>query len=604
MTEPGPACRALLMGNAGFPDEPGLRRLLGPANDLRLLGAALTDPEVGLPWNVTVVAEGTSQELREALDAFFGQAVRGDRLLLYYTGHGLLDAQNRLHLCTRDTTVDRLRTRAVRHSYVTELMDECAARSIVVVLDCCFSGHATAAKGADPAALFMGSGHSAGSSHSAGSGRGRFVMTSCGRLETAADAPTPDEPSPFTAHLVAGLRQGAVGEDGYVTVEDVYRYVDDRLRGSGQRPEMKTEGRAGHVPLARRPLPTAAAPEAARPAEPEAGAPAGRDTPDLRPVFTDAEGRVERPAAESHFTGVLHVPLPGALGTLTVHRDDLVAAGPEHPAQGWYFTYGPYGSRRKPVRLDGTMTASEGVRFALPDGAGTVDWPVERLAAFDRARVEGSWPTALRPTHAEETHIVLKSRDETYRMLAAETRTIWAALAACAVAAAEGSWLATDPRNSPVLVTIALFTGFVLATGGVTGLAYSSKDVRAFSRLRRLIQLPALPVTRMSMRVRIKRGEFVRGRGGGRRMPDQVYADLWCEDFRLTLPADHFGKNYLAVAGKEPRPVEVIGLPAPGQWVVVRTPHGMLWPNTPAERPPTDEAVEPIAARTDEQQPT
>src|SRR6185295_13500590 len=159
----------------------------------------------------------------------------------YYSGHGQLDMDNRLFLCTQDTTLTRRGLRAVHLSSITTRMDRCPARAIIVVLDCCYSGRAADAKGLDMAAPFEG--------------RGRFVMSSCERRGTAKDAIGDGEPSLFTGHLVTALRRGAVGRDGYVTARQVWRYVEGQLRGSGQRPCWKTDGETGDVPLARRPVP-------------------------------------------------------------------------------------------------------------------------------------------------------------------------------------------------------------------------------------------------------------------------------------------------------------------------------------------------------------
>lgn len=131
MAEAPVAYRARLIGNAEFPDEPTLPRLRGLANDLSELRAALTDPEAGLPWEVASVLDGTAQQVQEALFTFFHQATAREQLLLYHSGHGRLGLHNRLNLCTHDTTLDWLRTRAVRQSYVNELLDDCAARAIV-----------------------------------------------------------------------------------------------------------------------------------------------------------------------------------------------------------------------------------------------------------------------------------------------------------------------------------------------------------------------------------------------------------------------------------------------------------------------------------------
>ena len=576
------AYRALLIGNAEFPDEPALARLHGPANDLSELRTALTDPEVGLPWEVTSVLNGTAQQVQEALYTFFHRATAREQLLLYYSGHGRLDLHNRLHLCAHDTTLDWLRTRAVRQSYVNELMDDCAARAIVVVLDCCFSGRAAAAKGGEAAARFAG--------------RGRFVMTGCGLLETAADAAVEDEPSPFTAELVAGLRHGAVGEDGYVTVEDVYRYVDDRMRGSGQHPEMKTEGRAGNVPLARR---SRSAERTGTPTEQTYGQPPASDAPDLRPVFTNPHGVSERPSVESHFSGVLHVLLTEPAGTLTVHRDELVAAGRKDESEGegqsegeslgWWFAEGQFGARRKRARPAVASTPAGDVQFTLPDAAGTVAWSAKQLAGFERARVAGSWPTAARPTRTEGTHAVLKSRDRVYRRLTREAWSVLGSLLGCAVSACLYVWLLTGGGDGVGRAT-ALVVLFILAFVCLSLLIASASVAWIFLRLRRFLRLPALPVTRMLLKVHTPPSITGQSDHGPETVHFSPRIVLWSEEFSLTLPysfyADRIRKGDPPFGAKDPLPVEVIGLPAPGQWVVVRTPDGILWPSGRAKACP------------------
>jgi uncharacterized caspase-like protein len=109
-----------------------------------MLSAALTDPDTGLHQAdaVRTVLEGTTQSVKEELAEFLESALPHEQLFLYYSGHGLLDLRNRLRLCARDTTVAHLRARSVELGYIDDLIEECAARSTVVVLDCCFRGAA------------------------------------------------------------------------------------------------------------------------------------------------------------------------------------------------------------------------------------------------------------------------------------------------------------------------------------------------------------------------------------------------------------------------------------------------------------------------------
>ena len=135
--------RALLVANSTFPADPhNLADLEGPRNDPALLRDALCDRDTGLvpSDNVRLVTERTMAEVLRELEDFLRAATRQDTLILYYSGHGLLDQSNELFLCTRDTRSDRLRSTAVKASDVRQMIDESAAATTVILLDCCHSG--------------------------------------------------------------------------------------------------------------------------------------------------------------------------------------------------------------------------------------------------------------------------------------------------------------------------------------------------------------------------------------------------------------------------------------------------------------------------------
>jgi len=232
--------RALLIGNSTYPeDSHNLPSLEGPVNDVTLLRSALEDNRIGMfaPGNVTVRPERTSHELIRALDDFFTPATRDDVLLLYYSGHGVLDHTATLFLCARDTRVDRLRGTAISSQRLNELIDASAANRIVIILDCCHSG------------AFKGAADLTG----ALTGQGRYVLTSCRGRELANDATVANHASLFTDFIVRGLRGEAPHDPGseYLTVEELYEYVRDSLLEHGrQRPQQAFRGEGG-LPVAR-----------------------------------------------------------------------------------------------------------------------------------------------------------------------------------------------------------------------------------------------------------------------------------------------------------------------------------------------------------------
>jgi hypothetical protein len=249
---PEPRYRALLIGNAVFPRDPlGLPRLQGPRADVDALHEALADAASGMftPQDISMQIDRPLQGLREEVYRFLiTEATRDDVLLLYYSGHGKLDIEGRLHLCTNDTLLSALPVTALQYrEHIDALIKQSPAASVVTILDCCHSG------------AFRG-----GELKVKANGKGRCVITSASANELALDALGPGGTSPFTNALVAGLRFARA--DPHLTAQGLYDYVETELGPAGHsRPQFYFDGE-GAIALARRqsqaPLPaTSAIPE-------------------------------------------------------------------------------------------------------------------------------------------------------------------------------------------------------------------------------------------------------------------------------------------------------------------------------------------------------
>ena len=231
--------RALLIGNSTYPaDEHNLQTLKGPVKDIAALNRALIDPETGLfaDVDVTLLPEATSSRVIRIMGRFFGSATREDVLLVYFSGHGKLDQNGRLHLCMQDTESTDLLSTAVSSARINEFADASRARNVIIVLDCCHSG------------AFRG-----GEFGDAVAGPGRYVLTSCRGTQLANDATVENGTSYFTQHMVDGLLGAAVDQDqdGWLTFSDLYAYVNRRLREDGKQiPQQRVSG-DGDLRLAR-----------------------------------------------------------------------------------------------------------------------------------------------------------------------------------------------------------------------------------------------------------------------------------------------------------------------------------------------------------------
>ncbi|MBT2527699.1 PQQ-binding-like beta-propeller repeat protein [Streptomyces sp. ISL-99] len=228
---------ALLIGTGTY-DHPELPELRSPEVDCTRLDALLRDPKIGA-FEVQTLIDANRATLERAIGEFFLSAWGDDVRLLYLSGHGIVSRSDKLHFAIRQTDPARPAYTTISAAFIHEVMDECRARSIVVILDCCYSGlFLPGAKGDEPARF-----------EEALAGHGRVVITAGTRSQRAwegqhLDAERP-APSLFTGMLIEGISSGAadLNGDGVVTLQELYRFACERLHQEGvtQTPRMGGE---------------------------------------------------------------------------------------------------------------------------------------------------------------------------------------------------------------------------------------------------------------------------------------------------------------------------------------------------------------------------
>uniref|UniRef100_A0AAU3I5D6 Hsp70 family protein n=1 Tax=Streptomyces sp. NBC_01393 TaxID=2903851 RepID=A0AAU3I5D6_9ACTN len=243
---------ALLVVNQHYADG-RFTELPGAAADAEHLAAVLGDAAIG-EFEVTVVENGTALEIRKAIQSFFAHAQSQDLLLLHLSCHGRKDSRGRLHFVASDTDWDLLDATAVPSQFVADQLEESLCRRAVVLLDCCFSGafaKGLRTRGAAPTVDV----------NEPFSGPGRVVITSSTALQYSHESERSSraraEPSIFTAAVVEGLRDGTadLDGDGYVSVEELYAFVHDRVRSRmpSQTPTRSVNNSEGTLYLTRNP---------------------------------------------------------------------------------------------------------------------------------------------------------------------------------------------------------------------------------------------------------------------------------------------------------------------------------------------------------------
>ena len=233
-------------------DDRDFRRLRAPVRDANDLAEVLGARELGA-FAVSSVSDAPGREIRVSIQEFLSNRAVEDMILIYLSCHGIRDRRGALYFVASDTTKKLLESTAVDSQWLLNRFDDCAARSQVLILDCCFSGaFATRAKGGTQSDLDEVFQHR---------GRGRVILTASRSYEYSFEGDSFDAIEPagsvYTTGLVEGIRTGEADtdQDGYISVLDAHDYASSYVRriGVDQTPQVWQYGSEGRVWLARNP---------------------------------------------------------------------------------------------------------------------------------------------------------------------------------------------------------------------------------------------------------------------------------------------------------------------------------------------------------------
>jgi hypothetical protein len=216
---------ALVVANSTY-DDPTLRQLRAPSRDAEELARVLGDPAIG-GFTVEQSTDEPQHMLQRRIARFFSDKERDDILLLHISGHGVKDEDGNLYFAAADTESDHLDATGVAAEFLNRQMAKSRSRSIVLFLDCCFSGaFARGALARGSASMDVGENFD---------GQGKVVLTSSNSAEYSfegTDVEGRGDPSYFTTAIVRGIESGAADRDGddRVSVDELYDYVYDEVR--------------------------------------------------------------------------------------------------------------------------------------------------------------------------------------------------------------------------------------------------------------------------------------------------------------------------------------------------------------------------------------
>ncbi|XUL86168.1 caspase, EACC1-associated type [Streptomyces galilaeus] len=233
--------KALLIGVSSYEELPPLPAV---ANNLTDLAAALRDPaKWGLPADRCVELPDPRDpiDVIEALDGLAREPL--DTLLVYFAGHGLVDpVDGQLILAAGRTTPHLPRHTGLGYASVRDLLGPRRAERLLVVLDCCFSGRATAIM-ADPSSVVVGQLDVSGA----------YVLTSAGATQPSR-APEGARHTAFTGGLLEVIGRGVPSGRPFITPGDLFEYTQKIMADHGwPQPSQSHENTIRELQLMRNP---------------------------------------------------------------------------------------------------------------------------------------------------------------------------------------------------------------------------------------------------------------------------------------------------------------------------------------------------------------
>ena len=249
---------ALLIGVDGYMTAPRLRCC---GADAKLLARVLTESSGFESDRVLVLTDDQKNTAHWPVRANLVGKIPGwlrlagpnDRVIVFFSGHGFLDAQGRMYLAPLDCDPDNLALTGVPVAHVRDYLSSCKARVKLLILDTCHSGSAKGGVSVGLRAERLGTEFQ--------KAEGLITLASCRAKEVSYEWPEKKHGA-FTYWLAQGLggradRAVEGNRDGDVTLDELYAYVYDRVttwsmrsRGKLQTPRrLSADGVSGIIKL-------------------------------------------------------------------------------------------------------------------------------------------------------------------------------------------------------------------------------------------------------------------------------------------------------------------------------------------------------------------
>lgn len=238
--EPKGTVWAVIVGVNNYPNLPQLKYAV---NDAEAFHKFLVDSESVEPDNVfrALNDQATLNSLRTVLGTNLKKRARkGDRVIIYFAGHGATEQDVNSpdgdglekYLLPYDADPDNLYATALPMREIAHILNRIQSDSLIFIADSCYSG---ASGGRTVSIGGIRSALSDNYIDRIAGGKGRVILTASAANEVSMEDELLEH-GVFTYYLIKGLKGMAdYDSDGYVTVDEVYRYVSEEVpKATGQ----------------------------------------------------------------------------------------------------------------------------------------------------------------------------------------------------------------------------------------------------------------------------------------------------------------------------------------------------------------------------------
>jgi len=165
--------------------------------------------------------------LRKQIAGWLKNARPGDTALVFFSGHGFLDARGQGFLAPKDCERENLGLTGFRIDDLRDMLSQCKATQKLLVLDCCHAGGVKEGDPPGPSSEQLGEAFQNAS--------GLITLASCSKKQVSHEWKD-RRLGLFTYFLTQGLEGGAdFDRNGLVDSDELYRYTSDKVSITAQR---------------------------------------------------------------------------------------------------------------------------------------------------------------------------------------------------------------------------------------------------------------------------------------------------------------------------------------------------------------------------------